>query len=419
MDGTHPKAWTMENRNLRPKSGEAPFHLDEIFFSRTDKRGTIQAWNSVFERVADFPPERLQGAPHRIIRHENMPKGVFWLMWEALKAGQRFGGYVCNKACDGLFYWVYAIVTPTEDGYTSVRIEPTSPLLAKVTALYADALAAEREEGLTPEASGHRILQALEAEGFPTYAAFASASIAAEVVARDAGLGRPVDPRLAHFREMREIVQSIVAEQRSLLSQMYAMRLVPVNMRIMAARIERQGGAVSAISDNYRLLSSEVADQLSAFVEDGMPTSTFQFRAMERALFLSSAWRIMSEADAYFRGQDDTESSADLALEASRLRDVMNQTRADSDDALRTASARAIRRESQAISLGRAILSLDSIRIMCRVANERLRILEGGLAAVVASLDIFHTQMAKNLEEILALTHRLKDHAEVVQALRG
>lgn len=69
MDGTHPKAWTMENRNLRPKSGEAPFHLDEIFFSRTDKRGTIQAWNSVFERVADFPPERLQGAPHRIIRH--------------------------------------------------------------------------------------------------------------------------------------------------------------------------------------------------------------------------------------------------------------------------------------------------------------------------------------------------------------
>lgn len=200
---------------------------------------------------------------------------------------------------------------------------------------------------------------------------------------------------------------------------MYAMRLVPVNMRIMAARIERQGGAVSAISDNYRLLSSEVADQLLAFVEDGMPTSTFQFRAMERALFLSSAWRIMSEADAYFRNQDDTESSADLALEASRLRDVMNQTRADSDEALRTASARAIRRESQAISLGRAILSLDSIRIMCRVENERLRILEGGLAAVVASLDIFHTQMAKNLEEILALTHRLKDHAEVVQALRG
>ena len=200
---------------------------------------------------------------------------------------------------------------------------------------------------------------------------------------------------------------------------MYAMRLVPVNMRIMAARIERQGGAVSAISDNYRLLSSEVADQLLAFVEDGMPTSTFQFRAMERALFLSSAWRIMSEADAYFRNQDDTESSADLALEASRLRDVMNQTRADSDEALRTASAHAIRRESQAISLGRAILSLDSIRIMCRVANERLRILEGGLAAVVASLDIFHTQMAKNLEEILALTHRLKDHAEVVQALRG
>lgn len=419
MDGTYTATRTMENRNVRPKTGEAPFHLDEIFFSRTDKRGTIQAWNSVFERVADFTPERLKGAPHRIIRHENMPKGVFWLMWEALKAGHRFGGYVCNKASDGLFYWVYAIVTPTEDGYTSVRIKPTSPLLAKVSALYADALAAEREEGLTPEASGHRILKALEAEGYPTYAAFASASIAAEVAARDAGLGRPADPRLAHFRQMREIVQSIVAEQKVLLSQMYAMRLVPVNMRIMAARIERQGGAVSAISDNYRLLSQEVAEQLSAFVQDGMPSSTFQFRAMERVLFLTSASRIMADADAYFRAEDDTESSAELVLEASRLRAVMSQTRIDADESLRIASARAIRRESQAISLGRAILSLDSIRIMCRVENERLRILEGGLAAVVASLDTFHTQMAKNLEEILALTHRLKDHAEVVQGLRG
>ena len=37
-----------------PKTGAAPFAPGEIFFSRTDGRGVIAAFNDVFLRIADY-----------------------------------------------------------------------------------------------------------------------------------------------------------------------------------------------------------------------------------------------------------------------------------------------------------------------------------------------------------------------------
>lgn len=48
---------------------EAHFDLAELFFSRTDDRGVIQAGNSVFQRVSCYAWDDLLNAPHKIIRH--------------------------------------------------------------------------------------------------------------------------------------------------------------------------------------------------------------------------------------------------------------------------------------------------------------------------------------------------------------
>jgi len=64
------------------------------------------------------------GAPHNIIRHDDMPAGVFKLMWDDLEAGLPVCTYVLNRAGDGLDYWVFATVTAVEDGYVSVRTKP-------------------------------------------------------------------------------------------------------------------------------------------------------------------------------------------------------------------------------------------------------------------------------------------------------
>lgn len=74
--------------NTRPAQGEAPFGLHEVFISRTDERGVIKAANYVFKRVTHYEWEELLGAPHKIIRHPDMPKGVFQLFWDTLKRGE-------------------------------------------------------------------------------------------------------------------------------------------------------------------------------------------------------------------------------------------------------------------------------------------------------------------------------------------
>ena len=146
-----------KRQEQRPASGEAPFDLDEVFFSRTDERGVILTGNYVFKRVAAYDWPELIGAPHKLIRHPDMPKAVFWLLWKTIKEGRPIGAYVKNRAKDGLHYWVFASVVPTEGGYLSARIKPSSPILDIVTQQYADLLAYEAEAGVTPEDSASSI----------------------------------------------------------------------------------------------------------------------------------------------------------------------------------------------------------------------------------------------------------------------
>ena len=141
---------TQYDRNLvkRPTSGEAPFGLEEIFFSRTNERGILQSGNEVFRRVSHFSWQELIGAPHKIVRHPDMPKGVFQLFWDTIQRGHHIGAYVKNQSKDGLSYWVYAVVIPCEGGFVSVRIKPTSELFEKVKQAYSQLLSAETTEAL-------------------------------------------------------------------------------------------------------------------------------------------------------------------------------------------------------------------------------------------------------------------------------
>ena len=120
---------------------EVPFIFDELFFSRTDGRGVILAGNSVFQRVSHYSWNELIKKPHNVIRHPDMPKGVFWLLWDTIKRGDPVGAYVKNRAKDGRYYWVFAIITPVEGGYLSVRLKPSSDLFAVVAQEYKSLLA--------------------------------------------------------------------------------------------------------------------------------------------------------------------------------------------------------------------------------------------------------------------------------------
>ena len=159
------------------RAEEAPFGDDEIFFSRTDERGVILAANEVFQRISGYGWDRLIGAPHRLVRHDDTPKAVFHLMWDRLRNGEPIAAYVKNRAEDGRYYRVLALAAPTADGFLSVRIKPLSDTSRMAEEIYAELHAAERE-GWKPDENGHEALLALlNDRGFANYAQFAAKAV--------------------------------------------------------------------------------------------------------------------------------------------------------------------------------------------------------------------------------------------------
>lgn len=124
-----------------------PEHL--LIVSKTDTKGIITYANSVFCEVAGYTPAELEGQNHNIIRHPDMPRCVFKLLWDTIAAGEEIFAYVINQAKNGDHYWVFAHVTPTFDdamriiGYHSSRRVPSKAAVAKAKGLYADLLAIE------------------------------------------------------------------------------------------------------------------------------------------------------------------------------------------------------------------------------------------------------------------------------------
>ena len=91
----------MRKPHCPPRDIARDFKVSEAFFSTTDTRGVIQAGNRVFSRISGYTEAELIGKPHNIIRHPDVPRAVFKLLWDTLEAGQPICAYVKNMAKDG------------------------------------------------------------------------------------------------------------------------------------------------------------------------------------------------------------------------------------------------------------------------------------------------------------------------------
>ncbi len=127
---------------------------DDFIVSKTDLKGRITYVNKIFMEMAGYTEKELLGKPHNIVRHPDMPKAVFKLLWDMVKNKDEIFAFVINKTKDGGAYWVYANVTPSFDnrgniiGYYSVRRMPNPAALEVIRPLYASMLSAEKSGGV-------------------------------------------------------------------------------------------------------------------------------------------------------------------------------------------------------------------------------------------------------------------------------
>lgn len=133
---------------------ERTFDDDEIIVSKTDLDGKITYGNRTFYELASLEEKDCLQVQHNLIRHPDMPRAVFSLLWDTIKGGQEIFAYVMNRSANGDHYWVFAHVTPSRDssgnivGYHSNRRVPNRKTLNEhIIPLYKNLLDVEKKAG--------------------------------------------------------------------------------------------------------------------------------------------------------------------------------------------------------------------------------------------------------------------------------
>lgn len=126
-----------------------------MIVSRTNTKGIIEYVNHDFCEISGYTQTELIGKPHNFIRHPDMPRAIFKLMWDRIQGGNDIYAVVKNLAKNGDHYWVttkFDIRTHPVDGgiagYVAYRQIAPSHVVDEIKKLYADLLEIERANGL-------------------------------------------------------------------------------------------------------------------------------------------------------------------------------------------------------------------------------------------------------------------------------
>ena len=248
---------------------EHVFAADELFFSTTDSHGRIRRANSTFMRLSGYPRGALVGRAHNVVRHADMPAGLFRSIWDAIEEGRAASAYITNRSSDDGRYRVFATIVPSGSGYLSVRTLPMlTDLRDDVEAAYArvrdveEASAAAGSTRREVAAAGQAALQAeLQGLGYADAIDFTRRVLVAEVGALLAhGVGIPDSPQAeGPVARILSAMSRIEAETAGLVGILQeGQRLVDLLGR-RAGEIEALSARLGALREAMRAIGAEVA----------------------------------------------------------------------------------------------------------------------------------------------------------------
>jgi len=127
----------------------------DIIVSQSDLEGFIIYANPIFYKIAGYQYGKLIGENHNTIRHKDMPKAIFKILWEELKNKKEVYCFIKNRAKENKYYWVFAYIRPSinkENGtirnYISTRKAISNKAKDIIEPLYKQMLNIEKEQGV-------------------------------------------------------------------------------------------------------------------------------------------------------------------------------------------------------------------------------------------------------------------------------
>ncbi len=122
--------------------------------TRTDLKGNIKYANYYFKKTTGYRDDELKDRPHNIVRHPDMPKIIFTLIWQRLKENQDILAIIKNRSKDGNYFWIrtsfkttYSEVTKNENGYMAINHAAPKQAVEEIESLYEKLLEIEKEDG--------------------------------------------------------------------------------------------------------------------------------------------------------------------------------------------------------------------------------------------------------------------------------
>ncbi len=330
--------------NLPVTNTEVEVKDGELIVSKTDLKGRITYINKTFLEVSGFTEQELIGEPHNIVRHPDMPPEAYKDLWETLKAGKPWTGYVKNRCKNGDFYWVVANATPIWEngslaGYMSVRRRAERSAIEEVEKVYR-LFRDGKANGLTIR-EGKVIKTALLSRGldklanFPIKSRFAAISgiLSALLIVVggvglygmsqiEKGLTTVYNDRAVPMGQLNAIVRSMVIDRLNVSESLLHPGTDNINRRLQES--EKNIGKSNEIWDAYmatyltpkeKVLANKFSDSRSRFVKEGLRPAMASLREGK----LDQARQINDKLDRLFEpARDDVNALIQLQLDVAR-----------------------------------------------------------------------------------------------------
>jgi PAS domain S-box-containing protein len=141
----------------RPEPIDSEIVLDpkRYIVSKTDRKGIIEYGNDYFVEISGYKESELIGTPHNLIRHPDMPRVAFKMMWDRILKGDNFIAVVKNLAKDGRYYWVVTEFESRRDSlsneiisFTAFRKAAPKAAVEAIKPIYAKLIEIEKEGGM-------------------------------------------------------------------------------------------------------------------------------------------------------------------------------------------------------------------------------------------------------------------------------
>jgi aerotaxis receptor len=289
-------------------------------------------------------------------------------------------------------------------------------LLQAVVDLYRDLRQLE-DGGLSPDRSAAELEVRLQGLGYANYRTFESMALALEMKERGQRIGVPQASDQQRFATMCDAIMQIRVETQDMLKAFRAIRTVPMNMRILASRLENAGGPISAISVNY----GAMLDEMTAWVQNFSGSEQSPYARIRDSIltgqFLNSIALLQTDMTRRFGTQTVNGSShIDVGAETGLMQQQAADYREQAAQALKLVELETGHLARSVLDMKRYVTGLSSTRMMCKIESAALSENGDALGGIVDQLDMCQTQIEERLARITELNGQIQSNTAMLRA---